>query len=414
MSAKPSLKMSNLRSSLESLDENSYSVGDFVSVSLEDVDVNPQVRKVFSEDAIKGLAKTIERQGQRKPVEVYQESGRFILVSGERRFRALKHLKRSVVQVKIIAKPEPAELIYLQVTENTEHEPLSVIELALAVFNLFDAGEKGQRIASVLNLTGRDQATRLRKIGAASSMVHALFDEHGIADQRLLYLAAQLEEKHSEKFSELYPQIADRTLGRAEIDSWLSHLKQTADAESGGQSSVTVSRGEEASKTSEQPLPESGRSGTLEDRYPSNSTADPAISKGSQEVSGGEGEEAPRSGPESAPEGFEGEIPTNASPSSAGASERQLEQPSPAPATTPTHDLMALHLDASSQVQVEADGLCIEVKTKLPNGTVINGTIARTVVDKDSSYVWIQPDDAKAPMIKAESKKVKILTVTSL
>ena len=64
-------------------------------------------------------------------------------------------------------------------------------------------------------------------------------------------------------------------------------------------------------------------------------------------------------------------------------------------------------------MDAQPSGLYVVVKTKLPNGEVINGTLARNKVDSDSAYVWIQPDAQDAPMVKAEAKKLKVVSVTA-
>ena len=227
----PSLALGGIGARITDLDTPAYKIGDVKNISIEDIDVHPQVRRPISTASIKGLASVIDREGQRQSVEVYFKDGRFVLVSGERRLHACKYLGKTIIEAKIIAEPNATELVYLQLTENTEHEPLTVIEIAMAVKALFDLNEKGETIAKNLNLGGRDVASRLRKIGMGSEKVHALFDEHGIADQRTLYVAAQIEAKWPQVFEHLYPQVVSKTIGRSELTDWLNHLKTLPDEE---------------------------------------------------------------------------------------------------------------------------------------------------------------------------------------
>src|SRR5215212_5126256 len=67
-----------------------------MELEVEAIDVDPeQPRKVFDQEAIEALAATMAREGQLQPILVRRhpkQRGRWIIVAGERRWRAAKHL----------------------------------------------------------------------------------------------------------------------------------------------------------------------------------------------------------------------------------------------------------------------------------------------------------------------------------
>ena len=64
-----------------------------VRVAVERIDPNPaQPRRLFAESEIESLAESIRQNGLLQPLTVRQDkkNGRYILIAGERRLRALK------------------------------------------------------------------------------------------------------------------------------------------------------------------------------------------------------------------------------------------------------------------------------------------------------------------------------------
>ncbi|MBQ6922308.1 MAG: ParB/RepB/Spo0J family partition protein, partial [Clostridia bacterium] len=60
-------------------------------ISVQDVFANPdQPRKVFDEDALNELASSIKKHGVIMPIIVNKSGSRYMIIAGERRFRAAK------------------------------------------------------------------------------------------------------------------------------------------------------------------------------------------------------------------------------------------------------------------------------------------------------------------------------------
>jgi len=73
--------------------------GRIVEIDLHDLHPNPdQPRKTFSEKSLIELAASIERHGLIQPITVKRlDEGTYLLVAGERRFRAFERLGRSTI-----------------------------------------------------------------------------------------------------------------------------------------------------------------------------------------------------------------------------------------------------------------------------------------------------------------------------
>jgi ParB family chromosome partitioning protein len=100
---------------------------------------NPfQPRTDFKEDEINGLAESIRTQGLLQPIVVRKSGERFEIISGERRFRAMRILEFD--KIPCIVKPHATdgEMLELALVENVQREDLNEIEKAYAYQKLLD------------------------------------------------------------------------------------------------------------------------------------------------------------------------------------------------------------------------------------------------------------------------------------
>lgn len=102
------------------------------------IDRNPdQPRKIFDEDALKELAESIKVHGIIQPIIVKQVDDRYVIIAGERRWRAsrLAGLKTIPCIVKNYSEQEISEIAII---ENLQREDLNPIESAKAIKNLIN------------------------------------------------------------------------------------------------------------------------------------------------------------------------------------------------------------------------------------------------------------------------------------
>lgn len=97
---------------------------------------NPsQPRKIFDEDDLVSLAKSISENGLLQPVTVRRDNGAYFLVAGERRLRACKLAGLKEIPA-IISDCEPEDSAVLALLENVQRRDLQMFEQANAILNL--------------------------------------------------------------------------------------------------------------------------------------------------------------------------------------------------------------------------------------------------------------------------------------
>ena len=107
-------------------------------IDLDLIVENPyQPRKNFDETALRELSESIKRHGLIQPIIVIEKDGGYMLIAGERRFRATKMLGESKIKA-IVADIESQSLRELALIENIQREDLNPIELANSYRELID------------------------------------------------------------------------------------------------------------------------------------------------------------------------------------------------------------------------------------------------------------------------------------
>lgn len=104
---------------------------------LDIISANPnQPRKNFDEQALKELADSIKRHGVIMPIVVNDNGdGTYMVIAGERRFRACKMAGKSTIPV-VIRKYSEREIKEISLIENLQREDLNPIEAATAMKQL--------------------------------------------------------------------------------------------------------------------------------------------------------------------------------------------------------------------------------------------------------------------------------------
>lgn len=109
-------------------------------IDLSLISPNPyQPRKHFDEDALKELSESVVKHGLLQPIVVVKKDGGYILIAGERRFRAhklakLAKIKSIVVEIDI----DSVRMRELALIENIQRENLNPIELANSYSELLE------------------------------------------------------------------------------------------------------------------------------------------------------------------------------------------------------------------------------------------------------------------------------------
>jgi len=117
-------------------------------INIEDIYPNPfQPRKVFDPEKIKELALSINEAGMIQPVVVYRKDDKYFLLVGERRWRAVQHLKWETIPA-LVKDLSIDEIMIGTLVENIQRENLNAIEIAEGVELLMKKNDFTQEKAS--------------------------------------------------------------------------------------------------------------------------------------------------------------------------------------------------------------------------------------------------------------------------
>ncbi len=152
---------------------------DYLTVPIERI--HPQAnqpRRKFDEEALRGLAESIEEQGLIEPPVVRRKAGTdgFELIVGERRWRAAQ--KAGLKEIPVVVKDaSDAEAFEMALVENVQREDLNAIEEAEALHYLIE--ERGYTQAQVASRIGRNRSTvanSLRLLGLPPEVRELVID----------------------------------------------------------------------------------------------------------------------------------------------------------------------------------------------------------------------------------------------
>ncbi|PLS15786.1 nucleoid occlusion protein [Bacillus sp. M6-12] len=144
-----------------------------------------QPRTVFNEDKIAELAQTIHTHGIIQPIVVREyQHGKFEIIAGERRFRAMQKLGWDTAPV-LVKDFNDTETASVALIENLQREELSPIEEALAYGKLLELHNLTQEaLAQRLGIGQSTVANKLRLLKLPNQVQDAL-------------LSKQISERHA-------------------------------------------------------------------------------------------------------------------------------------------------------------------------------------------------------------------------
>ena len=131
-------------------------------ISVKDIVPSPyQPRTVFDEERIDELSQTIKTHGVIQPIVVRVRNGKFEIIAGERRWRAVKKLGLDTIPA-IIREFNDSQAASIALIENLQREGLTSIEEAIAYQQLIELHNLTQE--SLAQRLGKSQSTIANKI----------------------------------------------------------------------------------------------------------------------------------------------------------------------------------------------------------------------------------------------------------
>ncbi|TYB37315.1 MAG: ParB/RepB/Spo0J family partition protein [Flexistipes sinusarabici] len=162
---------------LESLiPKNEAESKNVAELDISDIQPNPeQPRKSFDRESLQELVESIKSKGVIQPLIVGKFEDKFILIAGERRWRAagLAGLKKVPVVVRDIK--DEQEKLELAIIENIQRENLNPPELATAYKNLMEKyGYSQEQVAVVVGKSRSAVANSLRLLSLPPEILKSL------------------------------------------------------------------------------------------------------------------------------------------------------------------------------------------------------------------------------------------------
>ena len=114
-------------------------------VNLKSIVVKDQVRTKFNEASIRELASNIEANGLIQPLVVHREKNKFVLICGERRYRAMTSIDIEAAPCFVLEDKTADELMAIQFSENSSREALHYIDKADGILNYQKATKSSER-----------------------------------------------------------------------------------------------------------------------------------------------------------------------------------------------------------------------------------------------------------------------------
>jgi len=152
--------------------------GTYRLVSLELIVPNPvQPRRHFDDESLRELAESFKAQGVLQPVVVKPKGREYILIAGERRFRAARLAELDTIPAIVLEDKDESDMLQMALVENIQREDLNVLEAAEAFRRLMDeAGLTQNQLAARVGKSRAGVANTLRLLGLPDKVKEMLRD----------------------------------------------------------------------------------------------------------------------------------------------------------------------------------------------------------------------------------------------
>lgn len=183
-----------------------------------------QPRTIFDDERLDELCQTIKTHGVIQPIVVRVRNGKFEIIAGERRYRAVKKLGFNTVPA-IIRDFNDSQAASIALIENLQREGLTAIEEAAAYQKLIDLHELTQE--SLAQRLGKSQSTianKIRLLNLSEPVKHALLDRR-ISERHARALLSLNEEELQLK---VLDDIISKELNVKQTEARVNFYKEAA------------------------------------------------------------------------------------------------------------------------------------------------------------------------------------------
>jgi len=202
-------------------------ISDFAELRLSKIYVNPmQPRKEFNTELLQELAEDIKANGLLQPIIVVKKDDGYMIVGGERRYRAIRVFTDfSTIKAHII-KASEEKILELALIENIQREDLTDFEIAVHIGKLWSSKNYATK-SNLAKAIGKSQSYISKAFGCLRLDESIIEDiEAGKRDIGLSVLEeiARVKDKNTQK--EVYDKYLSKDITRDDISSYKKPQKK--------------------------------------------------------------------------------------------------------------------------------------------------------------------------------------------
>ena len=196
-------------------DSEIISESEVKNISVKKIIPNPsQPRRKFNEEKLASLSETIKKEGIISPILVTPRNGQFLIIAGERRYRAAKLAGLNEIPC-IVKMIHEDEILILSLIENIQREDLNPIEEANAIQSILrETGYTHEKASKILGKS-RVYITNMLRLLTLSNVVQDLILNERISGGHGRCLVG-LSEKDALKYAKL---VIEKGLSVRELEN---------------------------------------------------------------------------------------------------------------------------------------------------------------------------------------------------
>ena len=179
-----------------------------------------QPRKHFDSEALQSLSDSIKKHGLLQPIVVIQKDSGFMIIAGERRFRASKLAGLGEIDA-IVADLESQNLRELALIENIQREELNPVELGISYKELINDYQITQEELSSIICKSRSHIANTLRLLTLSEYTQELISEGKITQGHAKVLVG-LDQRNEKKLADT---IVGQKLSVRESEELVRKLK---------------------------------------------------------------------------------------------------------------------------------------------------------------------------------------------
>jgi ParB family chromosome partitioning protein len=195
-----------------------------LELSIKDIRPNPfQPRKTFDEESLLELSESIKNDGLLQPIVVTEDIDGYVIIAGERRFRASKLAKLKEIRAIVVSSDE-YKMRQFALIENIQREELNSIELAEAYSELIKLHNyTHEELATVIHKSRTNITNTLRLLQLSGKTQRALIEKKITAGHAKVLVG--LDEKNQQL---ILNSIIGQKLSVRDVEVMIKNIKDEA------------------------------------------------------------------------------------------------------------------------------------------------------------------------------------------